>query len=144
MTGEEVDGAEAHVMLAFPPAPVTGGGLPGARLRRVIQYIDVNLHRELPLAELSGVVHMSPYHFARLFKQSTSVPPHRFVIRRRIDHAMTLLADGGGSVETVARMVGFRTASHFATTFRRVVGITPSAYRTRAGTGPGGVDHQGP
>jgi AraC-like DNA-binding protein len=71
------------------------GGLLGARLRRVIEYIDVNRHRNLPLPELSAVVHMSPCHFARLFKQTTTVSRHRFAVRRRIDHATTLLADGG-------------------------------------------------
>src|SRR5438034_6755303 len=61
----------------------TDGDLPACRLRRVTAYIDENLRRELRLAELSAVVHMSPYHFARLFKRSTGVSPHRFVVRRR-------------------------------------------------------------
>jgi len=110
-------------------ARMTAGGLPRARLLRVIQYIDGNLHRALPLAELSSVVHMSPFHFARLFKERTTVSPHRFLIRRRIDHAMTLLTADGRPVDEVARTVGFRSASHFTTTFRRVVGVTPSEYR---------------
>ena len=107
----------------------SAAGLPGARLLRVTQYIDGNLRRALRLAELSSVVHMSPFHFARLFKERTSVSPHRYVIRRRIDHAMTLLTAGGPSVESIARTVGFRSAAHFTTTFRRVVGVTPSEYR---------------
>ena len=61
------------------------GELPAYRLRRVVQYIQDNVERELPLAELSAVVHMSPYHFARLFKSSTGLSPHRFVVRHRID-----------------------------------------------------------
>jgi len=51
----------------------------------VVQYIQDNVEHELPLAELSAVVHMSPYHFARLFKSSTGLSPHRFVVRHRID-----------------------------------------------------------
>jgi methylphosphotriester-DNA--protein-cysteine methyltransferase len=58
------------------------GGLPQGKLRRVTAYIDSNLQRELQLAE---VTHMSPYHFARLFKTATGVSPHRFVVRRRIE-----------------------------------------------------------
>ena len=105
------------------------GELPACRLRRVTQYIQDNLHRELRLAELSGQVHMSPYHFARLFKRSTGTPPHRFVLRRRIDRATTLLTTGELSIGEVARVVGFRTSSHFTTVFRRTTGITPSVYR---------------
>ena len=112
-------------------APV--GGLPGATLRRVLDHIDANHHRVPRLAELSAVVHMSAFHFARLFKLSTGVSPHRFVVGRRIDHAKALLATEGASIAAVSRAVGFRTASHFTTVFRRTTGATPSAYRSEAG-----------
>src|SRR5437870_6882446 len=111
----------------------TGGELPAYRVRRVAQYIRENLRRELRLAELSAVVHMSPYHFARLFKRSTGVPPHRFLIRRRIDEARALLAARTVPIGAIARLVGFRTPSHFTTTFRRITGMTP---RTAAGPAP--------
>src|SRR5881409_2822372 len=104
--------------------------LPAYILRRVTQYIQENLQRELRLAELSALVHMSPYHFARLFKRSTGVPPHRFLIRRRIDEARALLAAQTVPIAEIARSVGFRTPSHFTTTFRRVTGTTPSVYRS--------------
>ena len=68
---------------------VAVGGLPASKLRHVTEYIQDNLHTELRLGELSGLVHMSPYHFARLFN-STSLPPHQFVVRRRIDRAYPL------------------------------------------------------
>jgi AraC family transcriptional regulator len=108
----------------------TSGELPAYRLRRVAQYIQENLRRELKLAELSAVVHMSPYHFARLFKRTTGVPPHRFLVRHRIDEACALLAAQTVPIAEIARLVGFRTPSHFTTTFRRVTGVTPSAYRS--------------
>src|SRR2546428_9517961 len=71
-------------------ADQTTGGLPECRLRRVAQYVHDNLHRELRLAELSGLVHMSPYHFARLFKQSTGVSPQRFLAPRRVAAALAV------------------------------------------------------
>ena len=108
----------------------TAGGLPGAALRRVLEHIDANVHRAPPLAELGALVHMSTFHFARLFKVSTGLPPHRFVMVRRIEHAKRLLAAGDIAIATVGRVVGFRTASHFTSAFRRVAGVTPSAYRT--------------
>jgi len=106
------------------------GTLPWGRLRRVIEYIQQNLDKDLPLAELAALVCMSPYHFARLFKRSTGVPPHRFVIRQRIARASAILARPELSIAQISRLVGFRTASHFTTVFRHVTGITPKGYRT--------------
>ena len=110
----------------------TTGTLPGSRLRRVTEYIEANLDKDLTLAELAAVVFMSRFHFARLFKYSTGVPPHRFVVRQRIARARGVLATPERSIAEISRLVGFRTASHFATVFRHVLGITPGAYRTAA------------
>jgi AraC-like DNA-binding protein len=118
-----------HPLMTFV-ADQVAGGLPECKLRRVTQYVKDNLHRELRLAELSSLVHMSPYHFARVFKRSTGVSPHRFLVRRRIEEASALLAAQTLPIAEIARSVGFRTASHFTTTFRRVTGITPSVYRS--------------
>jgi AraC family transcriptional regulator len=108
------------------------GDLPGARLRRVTEFIEDNLARPLPLAELSAEAHMSPYHFFRLFKRSTGLPPHRFVMRRRIDRACALLIEGQLSIDAVAHAVGFRTRSHFSMMFHRLTGSAPTAYRAFA------------
>ena len=104
-------------------------GLPGTQLRRVTEFIDDHLERALPLAELSAEAHLSQYHFARLFKESTGVPPHRFVVQRRIERARTLLLDGRLSIDAVARAVGFRTRSHFSMVFHRHTGSPPTVYR---------------
>jgi AraC family transcriptional regulator len=105
--------------------------LPLARLRRVTEYIHEHLDQHLTLAHLGAVVFMSPYHFARLFQHSTGLPPHRFVVRARIDHAATLLAAPDLSISQISRVVGFRSPSHFATVFHRIMGVTPSEYRGR-------------
>ena len=112
--------------------PISGdvGTLPWGRLRRVIEYIQQNLDQDLTLAELAAMVYMSPYHFARLFKRSTGVPPHRFVIRERIARASVVLTRPELSIAQISRMVGFGTPSHFTTVFRRATGITPKGYRT--------------
>jgi len=104
--------------------------LPLSRLRRVTDYIREHLDQHLTLAQLGAVV-FTPYHFARLFQHSTGVPPHRFVVRARIDHAAHLLAAPELTISQISRVVGFRTPSHFATVFHRIVGVTPSAYRAQ-------------
>jgi len=119
-------------MMTTPETSSDGHALPRSRLRRVAHYIQQNLDKDLSLAELAAVVSMSPYHFARLFKDSTGLPPHRFVVRQRIARARGVLATPELSIAQVSRMVGFRTPSHFTTVFRRLLGITPGAYRTAA------------
>jgi AraC family transcriptional regulator len=90
------------------------GGGPGAgfpspllspRFRRVTDYIQQHLDNDLSLAELAAVVYMSPYHFARLFKCSTGVPPHRFVVQQRIARACAILATPEPSIAQISRMV---------------------------------------
>ena len=112
--------------------------LPACRLRRVTEYIQHNLEKGLTLEELAAVVCMSPFHFARLFKGSTGVPPHRFVVRQRIARARACRERRELSIAQISRLVGFRTASHFTTVFRRLAGVTPRRYRMATGevTGP--------
>jgi AraC family transcriptional regulator len=109
-----------------------GHTLPESKLRRVTEHIQAHLDQDLTLARLSAVLYMSPYHFARLFKGSTGVPPYRFVVRQRIARARGVLATPELSIAEISRLVGFRTPSHFTTVFRHVLGITPGAYRTAA------------
>ncbi len=97
--------------------------LPAYRLRRVTQHIQENLQRQLRLRELSALVHMSPHHFARLFTQSTGVPPHRFLVQRRIDEARALLA------------AQHRTMRSISTSEPRARLVTPTV--VRAGKRPG-------
>ena len=122
---------EAHDSGWPPAARAELGTLPLSRLRRVTEHISEHLDQDLTLAQLGAVVYMSPYHFARLFQRSTGVSPHQFVVRTRIDRAVTLLAARELSIARISRAVGFRTASHFSTVFRRVTGVTPRAYRAR-------------
>jgi AraC family transcriptional regulator len=104
--------------------------LPGPRLKRVTEFIALHLDQDLTLAQLGAVACMSPFHFARLFKRSTGLPPHRFVVRARIDQARALLAGQRRlPIRRIAEVVGFRTVSHFTAVFHRVTGTTPRAYR---------------
>jgi AraC family transcriptional regulator len=123
-----------HLLRKFA-APVQtdtspGGTLPGNKLRAVTDYIHEHLDAELSLNHLAAVAHMSPYHFARLFKNSTGLPPHQYVITQRVERAKQLLR--GSTRPTLAEVaadVGFADQSHFTRHFRRLVGITPRQFQ---------------
>lgn len=104
-------------------------GLPRASLRRVTDYVEENLSGDLTLARLSGVAHMSPFHFSRMFKLSTGLSPHQYVIRRRVERAKRLLSGTGLPLHEVARTSGFTDQSHLAKHFRLHLGATPRSFR---------------
>jgi|GEM_PF-713490 len=105
------------------------GGLAAWQQRRVVEFIEEHLAGGFPLATLANLAQLSTYHFARAFKRSFGIPPHRYHTNRRIERARTLLADPKTSVADVALEVGFSGASAFAATFRRATGQTPTDYR---------------
>jgi AraC family transcriptional regulator len=104
-------------------------GLGQQRLERVCAFIEDNLHAPLLLRDLAASVFLSPFHFARMFKESSGHPPHAYVRQRRIMKACELLANSDLPINEVARATGFRTQSHFTGVFRRQVGLTPHRYR---------------
>ncbi len=110
-----------------PPA----GGLPKYKLKQVIDYIINHLQQEISLAHLATTAQMSSFHFARSFKQSIGVSPHQYVTQLRIDQAKQLLAERDLEIIDVSQKVGFKTQSHFTTTFHKLVGVTPKAYRNQ-------------
>ena len=105
------------------------GGLPAARLKRVLEYIDANLGKNITLSELANVVDMSLYYFAVLFRQSTGVSPHRYVLHQRVERAKGLLRNPKLSVLDVSINVGFEHQNNFARAFRRVIGVSPTQFR---------------
>jgi AraC family transcriptional regulator len=78
---------------------------------------------------MAELVDLSPFHFARAFKQAFGVPPHRYHIGRRIERAKALLAEQDNSVTEIARAVGFAETSSFSAAFRKTTGSAPSDYR---------------
>ena len=130
----------AHVLavhlirhLVAPGRAVSGrdGTLPQGRLRAVLEYIEEHLDAAPTLAEIAAVVGLNPYHFARQFKAATGLPPHQYVIMRRVERAKDLLRAGTDlSLAEVAARAGFYDQSQFSHHFKRLVGVTPSQFRT--------------
>ncbi len=106
-------------------------GLAPYKLRRVCEYIEANLASDLSLAELARLAGMSSYHFARVFKQSTGISPHQHLTRRRVERAQELLSEGSRPLVDVAHEIGYKCQSHFTAVFRKMTGVTPSAFRLR-------------
>ena len=71
---------------------------------------------------------MSPHYFSQLFKESTGITPHQYVIRCRIDRAKDLLKQGKLSIAEIAKEVGFVDQSHLHRHFKRLVGVTPKLF----------------
>jgi AraC family transcriptional regulator len=116
----------------FRPASPTGGrGLSALQFRRLVAFIEEHLDEDLSIARLAGSAAISASHFKMLFKRTTGMPVHQYVVQRRVERAKTLLASGDLSASQVALAAGFAHQSHMARAMRRLLGVTPRAI-TRA------------
>jgi AraC family transcriptional regulator len=123
-----------HLLRQYSTSPRTRvihkkGGLALRPRQRVIDYINEHLQDELSLFELARIANLSPHHFATVFKASTGISPHRYVIERRIDRARDLLRQDEKTISEIAYAVGFSSQSHLTANFRRTMGVTPRKFR---------------
>jgi AraC family transcriptional regulator len=109
------------------------GGLTPRQMQRVIDYINAHLSDELGLVELAAIAGLSPHHFGEAFKTSMGTSPHRYVIERRVQHALELLREKDRSIAEIAHAAGFSSQSHLTANFRRVTGLTPGRFRQSLG-----------
>jgi AraC-like DNA-binding protein len=120
----------AHVYGAARPARrLPRGGLAPWQERRAKALIAANLSGSLPLATLAAECRLSVRHFTRAFRQSTGMPPHRWLQQRRVELARGLLRHTSGSIADIATACGFADQSHLTRVFARVVGVSPGAWR---------------
>lgn len=105
-------------------------GLVDRRIRRAVELMHAQLHRDLPLTEIASAAYISPFHFARLFKKLTGATPHAYLASLRAKRAQTLLAETDLSVTDVSARVGYASSSHFSKAFRASTGMTPRAFRS--------------
>ncbi|WP_017904232.1 AraC family transcriptional regulator [Pseudomonas asplenii] len=105
------------------------GGLAAHQRRLLVDYIDNRLDQPLSLGELAGLCALSEYHFARMFRHSFGLPPHQYVLARRLERARNLLRSSAQPLGEIALACGFASASHFTNRFRQALGATPGQYR---------------
>ena len=104
-------------------------GLAHQQMKRVMDFIQDHLSQDLSLEVLAQQIGFSPYHFARLFRQTTGESPHQFVLHQRIERAQHLLKERDAPLAHIALESGFANQSHLTQTFKRYLGLTPRAYR---------------
>jgi transcriptional regulator GlxA family with amidase domain len=101
------------------------------RLLRAKDRMDVASHEEWPVARLARVSRVSEAHFARSFKDAFGLPPHRYLLTRRIERAKTLLRDTDMPITDIAFQTGWKSLGTFGRIFRDITGESPGELRTR-------------
>lgn len=104
-------------------------GIPPRRLARIVEHIRKNLDTPLAVGTLSRLAEMSQSHFSKLFKLSTGLAPHQFVLQERINRSKELLRQDDVKIVDVALEVGFENQAHFTTVFGNFVGMTPRQFQ---------------
>lgn len=98
-------------------------------IESAIVYVHEHLSERLTVDDVSRRVYLSRWHFSRLFQRATGMSFNDYVTTKRIEAAKALLLETGYPVDVIAATVGFSTPSYFSSTFKRLVGMTPRAYR---------------
>jgi len=111
------------------------GGLTALQLRRIKEFVDVHISKGIGISELARLVGLSQFHFIRAFKHSVGLSPYQYVLSERISVAKELLSQRDRSIADVALAVGFSDASQLSRVFRKLVGVTPAAFRRESGLG---------
>jgi AraC family transcriptional regulator len=106
------------------------GGLPGHRLKAVLEYIEDSIDQPIALRQLAQLAGVSKRHLERAFQQSLGVPVHAYVLRRRISVAQELLLKQPAlNVDEISAKTGFSSSAHLATVFKRQIACSPTAFR---------------
>jgi AraC family transcriptional regulator len=124
----------SHIIKDFttPGAPVDRlktGKLAPVKLRRATEFIVENIEAGVTLAEIAESVEMSPFHFARMFKQTTGFTPLQYVMEKKIEYSKSLLRNAELPLADIAFKLGFASQSHFTLHFRKLTGTTPKHFR---------------
>jgi AraC family transcriptional regulator len=125
----------AHVVRRYSTdrlrLPRRPGGLTVPTLRATVQFIHENLAGEISIEQLALRANLSAAHFARMFKQSTGLSPHQYLLHCRVARARQLLAGTPSGLAEVASLTGFCDQGHLTRSFRQLLGTTPGAYSRR-------------
>ncbi len=122
-----------HYSNRRPQPPGEGTRLSRHQLRRAIDFMHDRLAENLSLSEVAAEAGLSVFHFARLFKQTTGLAPHQYLIQCRVERAKQMILASSVATAAIAQQVGFCDQSHLTVHFRRIYGVTPKQFRTQMG-----------
>jgi len=111
------------------PSAFAKGRISHARLERALLHIEQNIAGPISLQDLADAAALSRYHFCRAFHRTTGLSPLRYILERRVAAAKVHLANPDFQLAHIAFLCGFASASHFATSFKSVTGMTSCQYR---------------
>lgn len=112
-----------------PPQARTRWRPDDTRVRRAVEYMREHQEEDIGLADIAAAVHLSTFHFARMFKSAMGVPPHRYLGQLRLEAARGMLAAGELPLAEIAAACCFSTQANFTRAFRQFSGMTPGQYR---------------
>jgi transcriptional regulator GlxA family with amidase domain len=112
------------------------GGLPPLVVQRICEYIESHLDQKIGLEALAAMAGLSTHYFARAFHQTVGVPPHSFLLSRRLDRAERMLRQTQLPLSEIAVATGFSDQSHLARHFRRRTGMSPRLARVEGAVSP--------
>jgi AraC family transcriptional regulator len=119
-----------HVLSPRQPARPWQERLPRAKLRAVLEYVEEHLDATPTLEQMAAVARLSPTYFASQFKWTMGLPPHQYVIQRRVERAKQLMRVArDASLAEIALDAGFCDQSQLSHHFKRLVGVTPGEFR---------------
>jgi AraC family transcriptional regulator len=104
------------------------------QVARVVRFIDANLSQKIGVGDFAAIARLSSGHFARAFRATVGETPYAYVIRRRIEHAQDLVLRTDKPLAQIALDCGLADQAHMTRLFRRVVGVSPGAWRRAHGT----------
>jgi AraC-like DNA-binding protein len=102
---------------------------PERHLLRAKDIVDARFREPLDVPALARAAYLSPAHFSREFRRAFGETPHQYLLTRRLERAAALLRNTDRSVLDICMNVGLRSVGSFTTSFRRVYGMSPTAYR---------------
>lgn len=123
--------ALVHRLAGTAPPASARNSISPARVQRVLEFIEAELHRPLGLDELAAQADVGVRRFCAAFRDAVGTSPHQHLLQRRVERAKGLLREGTQSLAEIAAAVGFSDQSQLTRTFSRIAGMSPGRYRAR-------------
>jgi AraC family transcriptional regulator len=114
---------------SMPADQPARGRLAPRQLSQVIFFAHDSIYSDIGLVDLANLVHLSAYHFGRLFKQTIGLSPYQYLLQMKIEYAKKLILENAGPLGDIAYRLNFSDQAHFSNAFRKATGVSPRRYQ---------------